>query len=261
MSRHLRFSPASVVFTLTLIFTGVLLNGTRAECQTNGPTSVYFLTCVKGLDYKIFGIQGKAVKVQVPQTFPGHQFALAVGNTMRILGYNAPVIGHEYNLQGKDTGTTYPPPLLDPNQLTDGATDGTTNNFTLDGTAGNVYQLDRNWANPRILFNLGGGDAAYVGITFDARNGSLWVSGYNKTTVEDRAFNGQLLKSFDTGHKYNNALAIDYADDPPTLWLYNGRTLLLEQYKRDGTALGTVAIPVLQEGYNCLGGEFRNPSR
>ena len=89
---------------------------------------------------------------------------------------------------------------------------------------GAVIQTDANWQNPAVLFSVAG-SFAYIGIAYDARNNSLWLSGYNATTIADYSLSGSLLSSFDTSQGAMRALGYDAADD--TLWFssFGGNTL------------------------------------
>ena len=151
-------------------------------------------------------------------------------------------------MAGTPTGTTYVlPSVFGPDGAYDSTSDGS-HNYLVDYNNGTVYQTARDYTNPVALFTITSGQN-YLGITYDAANNSLWVSGWANTTVADYSLSGTLLSAFSTFHDNNGALALDPADH--TLWLVNGITGYLEQYSTSGAELSALG-PV---GYT-LGGEF-----
>jgi hypothetical protein len=135
----------------------------------------------------------------------------------------------------------------------DGTTDGSYN-YIVDYQFGIVYRTNRDYTNPVALFS-----PQYSGwaVTYDATNNSLWVSDEAYGVVDDFSLSGTLLSSFNTGHMFGAALALDPADE--TLWLVNddGHSTdygYLEQYSKAG-ALLSIGPYVGQ----TWGGEFNEP--
>jgi len=156
---------------------------------------------------------------------------IAVYGDVRTTGYLAGSNGGQYTLGGAPTGTIYSLPI---GEAFDSTSDGS-HNYLVDWGTGNVYQTARDFTNPVLLFNAG---VQNLGITYDAANNSLWISGeYGTTYVTDYSLSGTLLSSFSTGHDYNDALALDPADH--TLWLVNNNSGYLEQYSQTGLLLST----------------------
>jgi len=157
-----------------------------------------------------------------------------------VCGCNPLDMGAQYTLDGTFTGVNYPDPNVG-SDIWDSTTDGTFN-YLVSAADGSVYQTDRDYSNPVLLFTV---DVDNVGITYDETNNSLWISSfYSGDTVANYSLSGFLLSSFHTGHDSNGALALDHADQ--TLWLVDDFTGDLEQYAKDGTYLGT--------GINVFGG-------
>ena len=223
-----------------------------------GPTSPLYLTFLYDLnDYDIYVVQGNSIIRTFPEAYNAPLEApIAVYGDVRTTAYYAGGAGGQYTLSGTPTGTSYVLPSV---ISTGGAYDSTSDdshNYLVDLSTGWVYETARDYTNPVALFNAG--TANDLGITYDRRNNSLWISGWNNTMVQDYSLNGTLLSSFSTGHFDNAALALDPADH--TLWLvddyfhnndYGG---YLEQYSTAG-ALLSVGPYV---GYT-LGGEFNTP--
>lgn len=177
---------------------------------------------------------------------------LAVVNTVRTYGYNSGSTGAEYQLNGTPTGTTYP--WTGGGTFLDGGTDGVRYNYAVDwaGGAGNVYQFDRNWANPKILFNVQGGAS---GITYDMKNGTLWLNRETAgTNIEQYKLDGTLVSSF-TAVGARGGLAYEPSSD--TLWRVRNGTGVLDQFDRTGKVLDTFTVSGLQGNY--WGAEFQVP--
>jgi hypothetical protein len=178
------------------------------------------------------------------------EYAIAVSGDVRTLanGNTQNELGSQYTLGGTYTGTTYPYPVADA-LFYDGATDGT-HNYTVNYGNGDVWQMDRDWANPTLLFSTG--LTSELGITWDASNNTLWTLNYGGGTVSNWTLGGSLLSSFNSGLFSAGSLALDYADQ--SLWMTSQFSFgTLYQFSKTGTALG-VSDATLQ--YNYLGGEF-----
>ncbi len=179
-----------------------------------------------------------------------YQYPIAVRDTIRTMGANEGDVGAEYDFFGTDLGArfTHPP---GPIRSWDGTTDGRSN-FGID-TGGGVYRFDLDWSDPSLLFGAG----SVGSLTYDPTNDSLWVSQFSTSTVIEYSMGGAALRSFDTGHTQNMALALDHADG--TLWLHDRTTQgTYEQWTKSGTRLTRVAVPGMA-GQNALAGEFQLP--
>lgn len=218
-----------------------------ATASLAGPTSELYLsfTGINGTS-GIAVVQGNSV-TSFPAAYGGGavEIPIAVDGDIRTTTYYAGGSGGQYSLGGTPSGTSYFNPGFD---AYDSTTDGT-NNYIVNYSSGDVYATGRDFSNPTLLFSAGG-PTQYLGITYDETNNSLWVSGWSSTLVLNYAMNGALLGSFDTGHQFNGALALDHADQ--TLWLVNDASSgTLEQWSKAGALLS--AGPDV--GYT-LGGEF-----
>jgi len=123
----------------------------------------------------------------------------------------------------------------------------------------NVYQTGLSWQNPTLLFSVqsvGGARAEYLGIAYDSRNNSLWVSGWADAAVNDYSLSGALLSSF-TGPGSLSALAYDSADN--TLWGSYDETNSLYQYSLAGVLLQSGTPAGLVEG-DYIGGDMSKGS-
>jgi hypothetical protein len=180
----------------------------------------------------------------------GGEYALAVSGDIRTLsnGNTGVGVGSQYTLGGTYTGTTYPYPVSGA-AFYDGTTDGT-HNYSVDYDNGNVWRMDRNWANPSLLF--GTGRTYELGITWDASNNTLWTLNYSNGVVNQWTLGGSPLGGFSTGLGSAGSLAMDYADG--SLWMTSQFSYgTLYQYSTSGAFLSTSQGIV---GYNYLGGEF-----
>jgi hypothetical protein len=147
------------------------------------------------------------------------------------------------------TGTsyTYPNTSL---QFYDGTSDGT-HNYSVAYSTGGVYQMNSDWSNPQLLFQT---PTAYLGITYDPINNSIWISTFNDTLVQDYTLGGALITSFNTTFSSISSLALDPADG--TLWMGSQSTEgTFYQYSTTGTLLSTQTYAALAD-QNTLGGEF-----
>lgn len=159
----------------------------------------------------------------------------------------------------------------------DGTTDGQRNYFTDHGRG--VYRADRDWQNPKFLFDPkgcspsseydGSCDAhGLSGIAYDSFNGSLWISSAPDPWIRQYSMTGTLLSQFYGSppcvypfHCWdpwgNGALAFDPADQ--TLWLVRRQGDLLQR-TRSGTLLQGILLgdldPRFQGRYFYEGAEF-----
>ncbi len=239
-------APALAVIALVAVaLTGIAQAGP-------GPLSPLYLTTDGP---RILVVQGNSVINTFPEAYGSpKELPIAVWGDVRTTGYYPPQYsgteGGQYTLGGSPTGTTYILPLPI-NQAEDSTSDGS-HNYLVDLFGGTVYQTARDFTNPIPIFSTGVYNDA--GISYDAANNSLWISGDGPTIVADYSLSGTLLSSFNTGHQYNKALALDPADH--TLWLVNDdsnspRHGYLEQYSTAGVLLSTG--PYVGVAY---GGEF-----
>jgi len=236
----MKATPLIAIALATFTFAGVAHAGP-------GPISPLYLTYYGSSNIVV--VQGNSVIQTFPEAYsPGNELPIAVWGDVRTTGYSpSHSTGGQYTLGGAPTGTSYAlPSVISGGGAYDSTSDGS-HNYLVDYYFGGVYQTARDFTNPVALFNAG---ANNVGITYDAANNSLWISGYgSSTTVADYSLNGALLSSFSTGQLYNSALALDPADQ--TLWLVNGLNGNLEQYSQAGVLLSVgpnVGFP--------YGGEF-----
>jgi hypothetical protein len=112
----------------------------------------------------VFGISAAVTQAEAP---------IAVAGDVRTMGAWSTTGGALYNLAGTPQGPTYTHPASIPGFTFDGTTDGTWN-YTVDTNTGNVYRLDRAWANPTYLFSAG--RRSQGGIAYDCRTRTIWVA-------------------------------------------------------------------------------------
>ncbi len=225
-----------------------------ASASASAQTSKYYVTA--GDQHTNFVLQGGSVYQQWTQanslTTLG-EYAIAVRGDVRTLSNN--VLGSKYTLTGVYSGTTYAAPVAGA-VFYDGATDGIFN-YSVDFNTGNVWRMDRNWANAQLLFATG--NAYRLGITWDSFNNSLWVSDWTGTNVTDWSLSGTQLSQFNTSRSSLTSLAMDYADH--TLWFGSSDTEgTFYQYSTAGTLLATTSYAGMNR-QNTLGGEFDVPAR
>jgi hypothetical protein len=237
-----------------------------------GPTSPYYLD-----DYStstMYIVQGAGVIDSFPLSAYGgnvgnSQGSLAVATSVTThgfyTGYYAAYQAGEYTLAGVPTGTSYSSfPLTSGSgeeNAYDGTTDGTYNYYiqyyAYNGAyQENVVRTDLDWQNPLVLFSVQtapGNTGEFLGISYDAANDSLWISGWDLSVIRDYSLSGTLLSSFSTGHPANGALAYDPADG--TLWLSNDEQSPLEQYSTAGVLLQS-GTPAGLPSCCFLAGEF-----
>lgn len=213
-----------------------------------GPANPLYLTYTFDLNggNSIVVVQGNTLTSFAEAYGPPDEVPIAVAGDVRTTGNSMTTVGGQYSLAGAPTGTTYVLSGI-ASSAYDSTTDGS-HNFLVDYTYSGVYMTDRDFKNTMFLFTAN--DPYNVGITYDATNKSLWISGFfGSTMVTDYSMDGTILFSFDTGHYENGALAMDPATH--TLWLVNGTNGELEQYSTAGVRLSTGPYV----GY-ALGGEF-----
>ena len=261
-------------------FAAILLGavGLLTSRATAGPLSTLYMTSgVSGTGTgeapsRLTAIRGSRLIFGEVQ-FHGQESAIAVNDTVSTLGVSSgvffPQLGSNYRLDGfENTTINYPfPAALGSDFVYDGTTDGRFNYFW-DLTSGAAYKSNLGWSGATLLFTLGNASGHRLGITYDASNNSLWLSGYDGavgTLISDYSLNGTLLSSFNISHIENGFLALDPADG--TLWLdpidVTGNGLILEQYARSAAGSFGATQPLLQaQGYiglpvDALGGEFQ----
>ncbi len=234
-----------------------------------GPTGQLYLT-----DYAtstVYVVQGSSVVSSFAMAYGGSnsgdgEVAIAVTNTVNTRGDYPPAgtVGGQYTLSGTPTGTTYAYPFpsgIYYEQSYDGTSDGTSNYYVQYFGQGynlteNVYQTGLDWSNPveRFSVQTAPGDwGEYLGISYDAFNNSLWISGWGDQIISDYSLSGQLLSSFVPATNYAGALAFDPSDG--TLWYSFAQSNTLYQYDTNGTLL-QVGTPSGLPGGSFEGGEF-----
>ncbi|RJP36151.1 MAG: hypothetical protein C4547_07915 [Phycisphaerales bacterium] len=176
-----------------------------------------------------------------------------VTDTVKFIGQDGGRVGQEYTLDGAPLDGRYTNPRFE--SLYDGATDGERNwsighndfptNFA-------VVQGDADWDNVEVLFVP---LRRSSGITYDGRNGTLWVTNTvgRGDRVQEYDLNGNLISEFNIDVSGGYGIAWDPADD--TLWIpaSHGNTDLF-QYEKDGTLLQRVPVQGLTD--ILLGAEF-----
>ena len=213
-----------------------------------GPISQYCLSA--GDQATNWVVQDAAVVTSWAQRI-SPEYPVAVGTTVRAVGYGPGDPGTEYTLAGVQTGVTYVSGLV-AGDMYDGASDGVYNYGMIYGT-GEVIRFDLDWSNPVVLFNLGA-TSAYLGITYDPTNNSLWIGGWSSATISNYTLAGALISSFAAPTSSITSLALDPADN--TLWFGSQNTQgTFYQYSKAGVQLSTETYPSLVS-QNTLGGEF-----
>lgn len=225
----------------------VLVSGIISASALAGPVSTYYLSNGQ----QLYAAQGSS-KLWTTATAHPDELAIAVDTSIRTIGSTIPNTsgaGRKYTLGGANIGPDYAHPA-GIGFVYDGASDGQ-HNYTVDLGTGNVFRLDPDWANPQLLFTAPGGSEAWLGITYDPTNDSLWLSGWNSTHVYNYSMGGVFLGGFEAAHTSLAALARDPADG--TLWLANAMVWgSFEQYHL-GQLVDTQSYPGM---INVLGGEF-----
>jgi len=235
-----------------------------------GPISTLYFTSGSGAGrLGLTAIEGPNVIWPGFTIFSGSHSALAVNGSVRTLGLSSPYVGNEYFLNLFPTGqSSYPfPAALGSDSVYDGTTDGTFN-YAWNLTRGAAYKFNLDWTGATLLFTLGNASGNRLGITYDASNNSLWLSGYDGavgTLISNYSLNGALLSSFNIDHDQNGFLALDPADG--TLWLSridrDGPGLVLGQYARSVAGSFGATQTLLQgqvyrgQAVDAFGGEFQ----
>jgi hypothetical protein len=181
------------------------------------------------------------------------EYPIAVSDRIRTAGAFAGESGAEYAYDGTYLGTDYGSAGGDGGSAYDGTTDST-HNYVVDFNTGNVVRSNLDWTGAQILFDTGFGPSGALGITYEGRSDSLWVSGWDSTVIKNFAMDGTLLEQFDTGHQFMTCLALDQGAD--ALW-FGDQTQLGTFFAvdLDGNSIGATSIDELA-GENTLGGEF-----
>ena len=245
-----------------------LLAGIGPAAAFTGPTSAYYLDGYGTTGSTIYVVQGASVIRSFNTSYSSSNYAegnFAVSNVVTTNGFGSRYglgTAGQYSLTGTPTGvshTAQATPFYTNEQTFDGTSDGT-HNYTVQFNAGQgggaVIQTDANWQNPIVLFSVAG-NAAYEGIAYDARNKSLWFSGWNVTTIADYSMSGTLLSSFNAGQTHKGALGYDAADD--TLWFSSNQGNMLNQYSTAG-ALLQQGTPSGLPGGSFYAGDFATPA-
>ena len=227
---------AAALCLVAVAFTGVSL-------ANSGPTSPLYLTGVYGWEGYITVIQGNSV-THIPEVYGNDpdglptEMPIAVWGDIRTVGYQSVFPkGGQYSLAGVPTGTSYALPA-NIAEAWDSTSDGT-HNYLL--SAGNVYQTDRDFTNPVLLFNVNHNFQNFqsLGIAYDPRNNSLWVSmfmaPFGYSVMNDYSLSGQGMLSLYTW-VVASGLALDPADE--TLWSVDYTTGRLAQYDQNRNFLG-----------------------
>jgi hypothetical protein len=210
-------------------------------------SGVYYLSApTQNVDFRA---QAGAVIGSWTQGVTGES-AIAVASDIRSIGVEGGFQGSRYTLLGVDTGQRFSNPVSG-SLLYDGTSDGT-NNYTIDFVSHTVYRTSNTWTSPAALFTAPGTNG-YLGITYDATNGSLWLSSWSAGVLEDRTLGGALISSFTTPFSSITCLAMDGSDN--TLWMGSQSTPgVFYHYSRAGASLGQVSYAGVSQ--NTLGGEF-----
>ena len=240
--------------TILLVLFNILLIPTIAAADTVG---TYYIT-----DYstnKVYMVNGHTLTSF--SAYPGtNETPIAVsGGTVRLENFFLNT-GHVYSLSGTQIGTNASPGLSGM-KIYDATTDGT-NNYFVFGNNGTVYKTGLDYSSGTALFT--GTPGVYI--SYDPTNNSLWLSGgttstgQSITTISDYSMDGTLLSSFDSGSRYNYALAFDPADS--TLWVANPdsnsryNNINLVQYSRTGSVVSTMTVTLPFSSPGFFGGEF-----
>jgi hypothetical protein len=165
-----------------------------------------------------------------------------VGGTVRQAAVFSGFSGSEYTSAGVPTGTHY----TAADHVFDAASDGTWI-FGWNVETATLMRYDLNWNYNASLFSLGTSYSyAYMGITYDLQNNSIWLAPWNgssnsKGYLYDYALDGTLLRTLPlaSSSEMGSGLAYDSADN--TLWMFNWGGNRLEQYSKDGNLLSTIS--------------------
>lgn len=220
------------------------------RAQALGPVSTYYVTA--GDQHHVHAIQGTSITHTFTTASGGREYPLFVLDSAIVTsGSIGSEAGRVYTLAGV-AGSTVIPFSLSSGSAWDAATDGT-NAYLLDYSYGIVYRANLDYSNPVVLFS-GLGSSAFLGITFDANNNSLWISGWTSNEVRNYSLSGTLLSSFTGPTTSLTSLALDPATG--TLWMGSQQQQgTFWEYSRAGTQLQSVTFSSLVNE-NTLGGEF-----
>lgn len=224
--------------------------GSVGRAQALGPVSTYYLTA--GDQQHVHAIQGTSVTRTFTTASGGREYPLFVLDSAIVTsGSIGSETGRVYTLAGV-AGSTAIAFSLSTGSAWDAATDGT-HAYLLDYSYGIVYRANLDYSNPVVLFS-GLGSSAFLGITFDASNNSLWISGWASSAVRNYSLTGTLLSSFTGPTSSLTCLALDPATG--TLWMGSqNQQGVFWEYSRNGTQLQSLTLSALA-GENTLGGEF-----
>jgi hypothetical protein len=150
--------------------------------------------------------------------------------------------GSEYTLAGVPTGVHY---SAAPDTY-DGASDGSSI-YGWNVVSGSLRRYDLNWNYKQTMFSLGSAYSyAYMGITYDPQNNSVWLSAWSTGSLDTRGYlydyslDGHLLSTLKLTDSASTGggLAYDPADN--TLWFFNWTHQRYEQYSKSGALLSTM---------------------
>lgn len=219
-----------------------------------GPLGTYYLTAGdQGTNWRISGLT--ATSSAQANSGNGGEYAIAVTSSfVRTLhNGNDPTQGpgSEYDLSFAYTGNNY---TFGQNlQFYDGTSDGT-NFYSVNYTNGDVYRMTSSWTSPTIIFNTGFGSSNSLGITYDSRNNSLWISEWGGVSVTQFSLAGAVLSAFNSSTNATSALAYNPLSD--TLWMGTQNNQgEFREYSKTGTLLQTQSYGSMGS-QNTLGGEF-----
>jgi hypothetical protein len=150
--------------------------------------------------------------------------------------------GSEYTLPGVPTGVHYPA-IAD---TYDAASDGSSI-YGWNLVTATLTRYDLNWHPQQTLFSLGPNYGyAYMGITYDPQNNSVWLSPWSTGSLDTRGYlydyslNGHLLRTLSLADPLANGNGLAYDPADHTLWFFNWRDQRYEQYSEDGQLLGSM---------------------
>ncbi len=260
----------------------ILAPPTQAAVFT-GPASAYYLSDM--FNRRIYVVQGTTLVRSFAWAYGAGNAAsfnegmLAVTNVITTNGmgstFGSPATAGQYTLTGVSTGVSHVAQgtlgfLVNHQEQTWDGTSNGTSNFAVQLLAVDdagvfqekVIRTDANWQNPQVVFTVNSGAAAYngttatvEGITYDASNDSLWISGEASNRITNYSMTGAVLSSFATGFDHLDALALDPADG--TLWVVVAADGTLRQFSRTGTLLQSGLISGLPStGQGLKSGEF-----
>ena len=200
-----------------------------------------------GNDYfAVDTITGKTLNSWAVEPSHTRNYPIAVYGDIRTTGHVGGETGGLFDLNGVYLGTDYTlTGISAPNELSDGTTDGI-NNYAVAFKNGNVYQFDRNWSSPTLLFNAG----VSGGITYDPSDETFWLSGDRNSNTGIRHYHkdGSPLGSFATPEvgSMDWNLALDPSDG--TLWVGTNTTATLHNYDKSGGYQGSLTLSGIPSG-------------